>query len=321
MMNIQPLVSIVVPIYNVENYLKDCLDSIITQTYSNLEVVLIDDGSSDLSPLIADKYSEMDKRVKVLHKENEGQPKAKNLGISIARGEYVAFVDSDDYLREDFIESLVSSMLKFKTRIVTTTKMYPIDEDRIDRVELYSQKQAFEKMFYGTLERSENGVQLYSRSLLVEHGILANSNRKIGEDFDFLAQALMHCEKIAVDNRKMYYYRPNPKSLMRQSVNKEIMKSINTYATIGKTVMEKYPDIQGAVDAKTFNDSVALAIRVYDERHKWRGEVSEIFANVHNLKWQILFDSKARRKVRLAALIYCVFGNVLGTKVIRRIKK
>ncbi|MBH1956611.1 glycosyltransferase family 2 protein [Candidatus Saccharibacteria bacterium] len=318
---IDKLVSIVVPVYNVEEYIVECLDSILSQTYGNLEVLIIDDGTPDGAGEIADRYAEIDSRVKVIHKKNEGQPKTKNRGIKEATGDFIAFVDSDDYLREDFVENLLNTIVEFNTQIVTTTKTYPIDEDRTDRTVVYSQKQAFEKMFYGTLEKSENGVQLYSRSLLVEHGILANSDRKIGEDFDFLAQALMHCDKIAVDNRKMYYYRPNPKSLMRQSVNKEIMKSINTYATIGKTVMKKYPDIQGAVDAKTFNDSVALAIRVYDERQKWRGEVSEIFANIHNLKWQILFDNKARRKVRLAALIYCVFGNILGTEVIRRIKK
>lgn len=315
------LVSIVVPVYNVEKYLHECLDSIITQTYKNLEIILVNDGSTDSSGKIADKYASKDKRITVIHKKNEGQPKTKNLGIKLATGRFITFVDSDDYIREDYVENLVNDMIKYNVLIATTTKMCPIDYDNSEKVEVYDQPKAFEKMFYGTLENAENGVQMYDRRLLLEKGIFSNPEKKIGEDFDFLAQALLHADKIAVDNRRMYYYRPNPTSLMNQKINADIMKSIKTFSSIGDRLIDKYPGMRRSVDAKKFNDSVALAIRGYVVRKEWRNDFMELWKNIERLKWQIMFDGNARRKVRLAAVIYCVFGNNLGTIIIRRIKK
>ena len=98
-----PLITVIVPIYNVENYLKKCLNSIINQQYKKLEILLIDDGSTDLSGKIADEYAVKDNRIKVVHKENGGLSDARNYGLKIMTGEYVTFIDSDDYVTEDYI--------------------------------------------------------------------------------------------------------------------------------------------------------------------------------------------------------------------------
>ena len=102
----EQLVSIIVPIYNVEKYIKECIDSIINQTYKNLEIILVDDGSPDCCPKICDEYSKKDKRIKVIHKENGGLSSARNAGLDVAKGEYVSFIDSDDVVDEKFIETL-----------------------------------------------------------------------------------------------------------------------------------------------------------------------------------------------------------------------
>ena len=99
-----PLVTVIVPVYKVEPYLRRCLDSIVNQTYKNLEIILIDDGSPDNCGVICDEYAENDKRIKVIHKENGGVSRARNEGINVARGEYIAFVDSDDYIEPDLVE-------------------------------------------------------------------------------------------------------------------------------------------------------------------------------------------------------------------------
>lgn len=116
-MNQKPLISVVVPVYNVEKYLNKCLDSIIGQTYRNLEIILVDDGSTDDSGAICDVYREKDSRVRVVHQKNQGLSGARNTGINIANGELLGFVDSDDYIIENMYERLLEVLLKNDAQI------------------------------------------------------------------------------------------------------------------------------------------------------------------------------------------------------------
>ena len=126
------LISVIVPIYNVEKYLRRCVDSILNQTYKNLEVVLVDDGSPDACPAICDEYAQKDKRIKVVHKQNGGVSSARNTGLDFATGDYIAFVDRDDYIEVDneativeytfdpLVYSYESGNIKFKIRAIPT---------------------------------------------------------------------------------------------------------------------------------------------------------------------------------------------------------
>lgn len=113
----QPLISVIVPIYKVEAYLERAVDSVLCQTYENLEIILVDDGSPDNCPRMCDAYSKKDARIRVIHKENGGLSDARNAGISIARGEYVAFLDSDDYIAPQFINKLYNACIKYDSDI------------------------------------------------------------------------------------------------------------------------------------------------------------------------------------------------------------
>ncbi len=113
----QPLVSIIVPIYNTARYLPACLDSIIAQTHQNLEIILIDDGSTDHSGQIADNYAKKDSRIKVIHQKNQGQSAARNLGLTMVKGEYVSFLDSDDEIKPTFIEKLLVPLANSNTSL------------------------------------------------------------------------------------------------------------------------------------------------------------------------------------------------------------
>lgn len=113
----KPLISIIVPVYNVERYLNKCLDSIIHQTYNNLEIVLVDDGSTDWSGLICDAYATKDNRVTVIHKENNGLSAARNIGLEYSHGELIGFVDSDDYVDRQMYEILLRQLEEDKSDI------------------------------------------------------------------------------------------------------------------------------------------------------------------------------------------------------------
>ena len=114
-----PLVTIIIPVYNVEKYLPKCLDSIINQTYNHLEIIIVDDGSKDSSGLICDEYALKDQRIKVLHKKNGGLSSARNAGLDIAKGDYIMFVDSDDYVESHYCEVPLKHALEKNVRIVS----------------------------------------------------------------------------------------------------------------------------------------------------------------------------------------------------------
>ena len=122
------LVSIIVPIYNVEKYLRRCVESILSQSYKKMEIILVDDGSEDGSSQICDYYEEIDERIHVVHKENGGLSDARNAGIDICKGEYLLFIDSDDYIRSDMVEGMLEVAIKEEADIVECGVLYE-DED------------------------------------------------------------------------------------------------------------------------------------------------------------------------------------------------
>lgn len=117
-MDIEEFVSVIIPVYNTEKYLKKCVDSVLSQTYTNIEVFLIDDGSTDSSGIICDKYAEQDSRVRVIHKKNGGQGTARNIALDMCSGSYISFVDSDDSIKADMLEKLVSKLQRENADLV-----------------------------------------------------------------------------------------------------------------------------------------------------------------------------------------------------------
>ena len=128
----QPLISVVVPVYNVEQYLRRCLDSLVNQTYSALEIILVDDGAKDNSPVICDEYAAKDPRVKVIHKENGGVSSARNRGIDEATGEWVSFVDADDFVHLTFFEELVKEAENAVQIVACGYERFTEDEDKTE---------------------------------------------------------------------------------------------------------------------------------------------------------------------------------------------
>lgn len=159
----KPLVSIIVPVYKVESYLRRCLDSVISQTYVNLEIILVDDGSPDNCPQICDEYAEKDKRVVVIHKKNGGLSDARNAGLDICKGEYISFVDSDDWIDRDFVKILINVILCERADIAFANFKRVSDEKPCKRytvsksnnpIEVLDGKVAFRRLL------SENGTSL-----------------------------------------------------------------------------------------------------------------------------------------------------------------
>ncbi len=124
------LISIIIPVYNVERYLRECIDSIIAQTYKNLEIILVDDGSSDKSGEICDEYSKKDSRIKVIHKKNGGLSDARNVALDIAKGDYIGFIDSDDYIEKDMFQILYNLAEEYNAEI-SSISFYKMLENKV----------------------------------------------------------------------------------------------------------------------------------------------------------------------------------------------
>lgn len=203
-----PLVSIIVPIYKVEPYLRRCLDSIVKQTYTNLEIILVDDGSPDGCPQICDEYAARDKRVVVIHKKNGGLSDARNAGLDICKGEFISFVDSDDWVNEKYIEKILSIAKKNLSDIticenIRTDGIIPVFT-QTPQTKLYSAKEALLHLF------SQNHVafviscgKFYKKSLFTS---LRFPLGKYHED-EFTTYILFYnSKKIAYTSEILYYY-------------------------------------------------------------------------------------------------------------------
>lgn len=210
-------VSIIVPVYKVEEYLPRCVDSLIGQTYKNIEIILVDDGSPDNSPKMCDEYATKDSRIRVIHKENAGVSEARNTGIDSAKGDYICFVDSDDYVSECMVEKLISSANENDSDMVVVSGYYKAYTDKIIEVRSGNIEKKcnkdFSVFFGGTNSFRSSCTTLYKRDTIKD--IRFNSNLKIAEDFLFVIQAMKKSKTISSVDDCLYYYFINDASVMR----------------------------------------------------------------------------------------------------------
>ena len=204
----QPLVSIIVPIYNVEAYLEKCLDSLVSQIYSNIEILLIDDGSTDNSGLIADKYANEYDYISVTHNTNSGLSSARNDGLKQANGEWIAFVDSDDYVRRDYISTLLK-IAQNKDAQISTCKYMRVSNEKNANLNLWQSK-----LMSGHEAIDESFINMWSPDVwqcLFKASIFKDNNIAFpeGREYESVAvkiKALYYADKVSFTNEKLYYY-------------------------------------------------------------------------------------------------------------------
>lgn len=231
-----PLVSIIVPVYNVENYLKECIDSILMQTYKNIEVILINDGSSDSSGKLCDEYKEKDIRIKVVHKTNGGLSDARNSGLDICKGEYISFVDSDDYISPIFVEIYMQAIQEGNCDIVAMkggTDFWdgdvfkPVLASRRDecRMEYLEAKVVLEKMLYQQIATGAPfkfcKKKLFDK-IRFPYGYLY-------EDVATTYKLFLEASNSAIIYGDLYAYRKRRDSIIRQKFNEKKLIALSIF--------------------------------------------------------------------------------------------
>lgn len=225
-----PLISVIIPVYNVEKYLHRCLDSVIAQTYQNLEIICVDDGSIDESGRICNQYAVRDARIKVIHQENQGLSAARNRGLDAADGEYIAFVDSDDYILEGMYKKMLDKLLDYSVDLCVCQWQYEFSDGRqvvkkknIDPT-IYGCKTSLEFARFLYRGNYENGVvvaawnKLYRRALLDK----IRFEGRIHEDEVFCGRIMAKNISVYVMEEQFYVYAQNGDSLTNKpfSANK-----------------------------------------------------------------------------------------------------
>lgn len=221
------LVTIVVPIYNVEAYLHECVDSILGQSYSNLEIILVDDGSLDSSGKICDFYSTQDNRIKVIHKLNGGLSSARNSGIEIANGDFIAFVDSDDYIHPKMIERMVDLACLYNASIIccdyTSTEF--TDKKIVSKV--LDNRRAICRLF------DDNGFKCFAWNKIYRRNLFKDilyPQGKLYEDIQTTYKLFKMVDKIIYTKDDLYYYRIRENSISRYKFSerdRDLLEAIN----------------------------------------------------------------------------------------------
>lgn len=205
------LISIIVPAYNVEKYIEKCAMSILCQTYTDIELILVDDGSNDSTPIIVDKLVSIDNRVQVIHKHNGGVSSARNKGIEVSQGQYLVFVDGDDYLAPDYIEYMLSLVRQENADFGLSTDCFVLDSEPqisfdVKRIMTSAEATA---LLIGPRVIVGCWNKIFKRQFVLDNNLSFSTSLFYGEGLTFITDAAQRANKVVVGNRKVYYYRRN----------------------------------------------------------------------------------------------------------------
>ena len=279
-----PKVSIIVPVYNVEKYLKRCIQSILSQTFNDLELILINDGSSDKSGKICDKYSKKDNRIKVIHKENGGVSTARNLGLDNARGDYVMFVDSDDWLQKEAVKKLVDKIENCNADFccgsflnigaINSTAHLITNFDKTNKTDAGAFYSFISEMFLGVC------AKLFKRSIIKQNKIRFQKNITYLEDTIYLYRYLQNCDSVCSVSDIVYFYNV----INFSSATKKYHPQINDWVKTSKIELEKIFTVKND-DINFYLDKQALLMMEFCFRHHvWSNDQNNRIQAIEFLK-------------------------------------
>lgn len=240
------MISIIVPVYNSEKYIHRCLDSILNQTYTDLEIVLVNDGSTDRSLSILEAYAVKDTRIKVVSQENQGVAAARNIGLDNATGDYILYVDSDDWIEKNMVERMVE--LSANVDIVfcgndAATSSIIRDKSVDIKIKNWNHEKIISEFIKHKMISGMLWNKLIKRSLT--EGCRFNPKTGYGEDAEFLWQVLQHTKFMCVTNEILYHHVPDSKSISHLSYSDKKYSAIPMWEKINSDVAKYYPQYQG----------------------------------------------------------------------------
>ena len=307
-------VSVIVPIYNTKKYLDRCFDSIMNQTESDLEIILIDDGSTDDSGKICDAYAQKDKRFRVLHKKNGGVSSARNSGIDIMSGNYCCFVDSDDYISENYISVLLNNLKSYSGDISVCGLSKTDVAENSNRVTVLNHRESQLSLFNETDGiKGYIGGKLFKTDIIKKNSIKFDENQSLAEDLLFLFDYIMCCQSdstVCVSDSKLYYYESSSMGTLagrgREDVfNEKWCDAINACEKILEKIPNDKKRLRRAVKLeKTMQCATMIRIMAnYDEKAKRKS--CKIFVRKNIIPYLFSKNFSIRKKIGAVAVLIC----------------
>ena len=277
-MSFNPLISVIIPVYNVEKHLEKCLDSIVNQTYKNLEIILINDGSTDGSPEICSKFAQNDERIIFISRENKGVSASRNEGIELSSGDYFSFIDSDDYLEPDTYEYLIRIIEDKKVDIVNYEHYITFSDREISHkvnecnYGLFNKKDAQRQLVYNVAFAWN---KLFSKETI--EGLFFNKEILRGEDRLFARQAFDKAESVWFDSRPLYHYVQSEDSAVRGNFRKSQLTAIKLYDIYNEFYSKKYPELLPKAIADLNTLMMMLYVDMWNDKSNFKTEQELVY--------------------------------------------
>lgn len=311
----RPLISVIIPVYNVEKYLEKCVNSVLEQSYKELEIWLINDGSTDKSGVLCDLLGEKDSRIRVIHKENGGLSEARNVALDKMTGKYVTFVDSDDYITKDYIEFLYN-LINEKNACISLCgfkKIYSYDQelDMLEkRVEVLEKKEAIKEYLYQRKFTASAYCKLYKADLFSE------IRYPLGfyyEDMAIICNLLDLAKRIVICNEQKYYYVQRNNSIMREQFNLKKMHRVEIAENIKNFICNNYPELIKAANARCFLATIQTFREIPFEQNYSR-EIDYLWSMIVTYRRGVIQDKNAKIVLKIIAI--CTLFGKRGMKIL-----
>ena len=300
----QPLISVILPIYNIEKYLPYCMDSLFKQSYKNLEIIMVDDGSNKECSELCDYYAKKDQRVVVYHKENGGLSDARNYGIKRAKGEYITCIDPDDYFDYDYVKYLYDLVQKYDVKFSICQHRVKFDNGSVkdfgkNGEELIDSKICLERMLYHDVIDTSAWAKLYKKDLFDN---IEYPKGRLFEDISTTYALMMKCKKIAVGYESKYNYIFHNNSIVNSNFNIKKLDLLEMTDKMATDVLKQYPDLDKAVLRRRVYSRFSTLNQMLNE-NGFIKEKKEIIKFILDNKKSILKNKKAPKRDKIAIII------------------
>ena len=299
-----PLVTILIPVYNVSGFLSQCLNSVLSQTYVNLQVILIDDGSTDNSWSICQDFASKDNRVEVYHQENQGVASTRNHLLDKVKGNYVLFVDADDWIELDMVSFLVEQAISNQAEVATCGSVINDDLPSTQWTsEVYNQDRLIKEFLFHKTLRGNLWNKLFKTELL--NGLYFDDNISYGEDALMSWYAFQRLKKAVVTNRQLYHYRMNENSISHQVFGEKKLTGHRTWAIICKETAKMWPQYLHIAQARYGLEDMYLLRLASQDGYKRGDQIKMLQHTVRHYLTQIKNSGLIGLKDTIYAEIIC----------------
>lgn len=326
-MDEKDLVSVVVPVYNVEQYVGHCVESLLNQTYPNMEIILVDDGSRDQSGAVCDRYGQKDRRIVVIHKKNGGLSDARNEGIRRASGKWITFVDSDDYVHPEYVRVLHRNITESGAEIsVCQFVRESADRERAawegkenkaipGRTTIYSGAESLENLLYQYISTSA-WAKMYKTELF--EGTFFPCG-KLYEDVVTVFDVFGKAEHVVVSNCALYCYCVRKGSIVRRKFEEAKLDYIENTRYVLDRTRELFPALEKAAISRALWADVHIVVQIGRDK-RYAGVQAELWKEIKKYRKSVLADRKCRLQNKAVMLLSC-FGKRLTCAVYRLCKQ